>query len=251
MKSSNSTISFYLLTAFTVVCVLTVFASNSDTLRDFSMVGLSVLSLCWITLTFILTRRDSQATGEQREPDLTNDDRNFNQIYGIIESSIKEDLAVVRSEIKQMKSLIADAVATLGKSFSAMNVNVQEQNTLVAQLIEPAPNGYKPTVIVQIEEKTEQIRLNTADAVRSLQFEDIAVQVADNSIQYLDNIEKFLDNCNRQLNDLGNPNSQNTQVDNGFQGFIVSLQQLRRQHQLPERKAANQQDLSEGGVELF
>lgn len=251
MKPSTSTISFYLLSAFTVVCLLTVFASNSDTLKDISVVGLSVFSLCWITFTFILTHRDFQSTGDPRKPELTSDERNFNQIYRIIESSIKEDLDVVRSETKQVKSLIADAVATLGKSFSDMNSNVQDQYTLITQLTEAAPNGYKPTVLVQIEEKAAQIKVNAADAVRSLQFEDIAVQVADNSIQYLENIEKFLDKCAQQLNDLGSSNSQNTQAEDGFQGFIGSLQQLRRQHQLPERKAANQQDLSEGGVELF
>ncbi|MGD8567891.1 MAG: hypothetical protein PVJ39_07375 [Gammaproteobacteria bacterium] len=251
MKATKTTISFYLLSGITIVCPAIYFGSQTDSFRFMSMAGLTMFSLCWIVFTFILTHRDLRGTSDRSELDPVPENINFNHFYGIIESSIKEDLNIIRAEIRQVESLIADAVSTLGKSFSEMNTNVQDQYLLIKQLTDAAPRGYQPRVISQIDNKTEQIKINTADAIRSLQFEDITVQVAENSIQYLDNIEKYLDKCKLQLNDLYSFKSQNTQAKDAFQAFAASLQQIRQQHRLPERKAARQQDLSEGGVELF
>jgi hypothetical protein len=251
MKPLTITNSFYLLSAMTIVCLATFFTSKEDTIEHISVIGLSMLSLLWIAFTYVITRREYRSNNNLGKSDLMLDNITFNKIYGFIESSIKEDLDVVRSETAQVKSLIGDAVATLGKSFSEMNTNVQDQYILISQLTNAAQSGNNLTIFSQIDEKTKQIKINAADAVRSLQFEDIAVQVTDNSIQYLDNIERYLDKCKSQLEDLSSLNSQNSQAADVLQLVAGSLQQIRQQHRLPERKAANQHDLAEGGIELF
>ena len=175
----------------------------------------------------------------------------INQLYELIESSITEDLHTVKQEFAQIKSLISDASATLTKSFYDVNHNAQQQHNQVQRLIESQPSGDHQQIISQINDIADKIKTNAADAVRSLQFEDIAVQVADNGIQYLDNIEVFLSQCKTQLDTLFNLEFQKIQTTDQLQSFADAIRQLRQNRPPVDRKAAKQQDLSEGDVELF
>lgn len=177
--------------------------------------------------------------------------KEINELYELIESSITGDLHTVKQEFTQIKNLISDASATLTQSFYDVTHNAQQQHRLMQQLINSQSDGESQKLISQINDIADQIKINAADAVRSLQFEDIAVQVADNGIQYLDHIEAFLSQCKSQLETLFNPGFQEFQTTDQLQSFADAIRQLRQNDVRVDRKAANQQDLSEGDVELF
>lgn len=174
----------------------------------------------------------------------------LNQLFEILESAVKEDIDVVKQEIYQIKSLVHTAASQLSESFYEVSNNSEEQRRLLSESLK-ALNISSNNILNQFEKTHQKIQDNRAIAVQSLQFEDIVSQVSDNSIQYIDNLDHFLKDFKARLASHLNSNGYNQSNSSNLDSFLDDIKKLRQSRLLPDRKAAYQNNMSEGDIELF
>ena len=195
----------------------------------------------------------AQKTLKENTENLNIASHDLNRLFELLESAVKEDLVVVKQELLQIKGLVNNAVSELTQCFYEISSNSEEQYRLVRKTIESLPDTRDELVLSSLEISNTKIKNSNASAIRSLQFDDIVIQVSDNSLQYLDNLDKFLNEFRQKL--LDRIKSENTSDNTGTTGLLKScvtdVEQIRQLIQLPDRKAVHQNNLSEGGVELF
>lgn len=206
------------------------------------------------TLIYSLIRKPDLSNNENTaitEPSLKTSANNnlneLNQLFELLESAVKEDLIVVKQELYQIKSLVNTAVEQLSESFYSVSNNSIEQQRLIKILIDTLNTANNEKALTQLGETQQQIQTSSAMAVQSLQFEDIVVQVSDNSIQYIDNLDNFLKEFRMRLeNQLDSDDK-----DNQLKCVVDDVKNIRKNRLLPDRKAAYQNNMTQGDVELF
>jgi len=215
-----------------------------------------IILLCTITIGFALFKaRTGPDTNHQiNSVEKTNSDAinaELKQLFELLETSIKEDLVVVRQELQQIKNLINNAVVQLTDSFYKISTNSDEQTRLIHEVTNALETYVKQETISALDDTSNQIKTNSDIAIRSLQFEDIVVQVSDNSLQYIDNLDKFLDEFNKRLVNRIKSSSTSVNASDLIRSFVSDVKAIRQDIQLPDRKAVHQNNLAEGGIELF
>lgn len=175
----------------------------------------------------------------------------LNQLFILLESAIKEDLVVVKQELLQIKGLVNNAATQLTESFYSLSSNSDEQLKLVGELISALKDVNNQKTIAELDKTNTLIKNSSADAVRSLQFEDIVIQVSDNSLQYIDNLDKFLNEFRLRLSSRINATATTQDAAGQLKSYVSDVKEIRQEVQLPDRKAVHQNNLAEGGVELF
>ena len=175
----------------------------------------------------------------------------LNQLFDLLDAAIKEDLVVVKQELLQIKGLVNNAVNQLTESFCTLSSSSEKQLVLVNEFVEALSTTGSQEILSEIDSACKQIKDSSATAVRSLQFEDIVIQVSDNSLQYLENLEKFLNEFKGKLATRINAGSQSRDAADQLKLYVADVKQIRQEVQLPDRKAVHQNNLSEGGIELF
>jgi hypothetical protein len=177
--------------------------------------------------------------------------QDIKHLFELLESSVKADLQVMRLESEQIKHVVSDAVKQLADSFYGVSANANNQQTLVNSLLTAINIDNQGTALSGLHEAAGKIKEYETAAIRSLQFEDIVIQIADNSIQYASDVDAFLDEIKKLLHEYLD-NVHLHYGSGGRQSTIASAEQLiRSKRLLPDRKAAHQQDMTEGGIELF
>lgn len=229
--------------------------SESELFRNLMTVTgiLSILLLIFSLTGKTGSRTDKKSTTSEQSKDIIHQELidELNQLFELLESAVKEDLVVVKQELYQIKSLVNNAVSQLSESFHNVSSNSSEQQRLIKIALDALSSGKDENTLSQLDKTQKKIQDSSAIAVQSLQFEDIVTQVSDNSIQYIDNLDDFFREFRMRMNDqLNNDSDYNDTVDL-LKHFLEDVKQLRKTRLLPDRKAANQNNLSEGDVELF
>lgn len=175
----------------------------------------------------------------------------LSQLFEILESAVKEDMDVVKQEIYQIKSLVHTAASQLSESFYAVSSNSEEQRRLLDESLQALNITSNNKTLSQFHQTHEKIQNNSAIAVQSLQFEDIVSQVSDNSIQYIDNLDNFLKDFKARLACHLKPDNYGQNNNKHLDTFLEDIKKIRQSRLLPDRKAAYQNNMSEGDIELF
>lgn len=172
-------------------------------------------------------------------------------LFNLLESAINEDLVIVKQELLQIKGLVNNAANDLTENFYSLSNNSNEQLRLV-NILRSSPTPFNDTkTLSALDDINDLIKKSSANAIRTLQFEDIVTQVSDNSIQYLENLDNFLLEFKKRLSfSINNPH-QSSDATTQMKSYVENAMKIRQERQLPDRKAVHQVNLTEGGVELF
>ena len=168
-----------------------------------------------------------------------------------LESVVREDVDIVKQEILQIKGLVNDATKELTDSFYAISENTDEQLNVIYSVSDLLCSNGNSEIFNRLEKIHKLINDSKSNAIRTLQFDDIVIQVSDNSIQYLDNLDRFISEFKKRLEfSVNNPHSPPL-VSSKLKKYTDDVNNIRKERPLPDRKAVHQNDLSEGGIELF
>ena len=250
---TNKAAKLILLTTFTITvsCFYGLMFIESETVKDFSLLLLFVT----ITLTYIflytITIFNNKNPNNSNMSQLTKLSHEYNLLYDHVETIIQDDINVIKSEITQIKCVVSDAVKQLTESFYEVSRNAHGQQHLVNSIINAINKDNHKNTLLEIQKSTQNIKEHGSKAVRSLQFEDIVIQVADNGLQYTSDIEIYLHDIKNLLREhLDKLNHHHAMISED-DTIVNAAQQVRNKRSLPDRKAAYQQNMTEGGIELF
>ncbi len=187
-----------------------------------------------------------------------------------IENSAKDMLGHVRKELSQMRSLVSDAIEVLQNSFNDLNQEYSDQNRMVQEVLEKlraAQESKKQIDVIfdhdgdrgdsydvhqkELSGSTQRINSRIADAVRSLQFEDIVRQLTVSSEKHLDYLEAVLGAVDVGIRDL---NSQHINVPDyivGLHELKAQIDQLEAECKAEAARSVSQSTMQQGDVELF
>jgi uncharacterized membrane protein YgaE (UPF0421/DUF939 family) len=187
-----------------------------------------------------------------------------------IENSAKDMLERVHEELSQMRSLISDAIEVLQNSFNDLNHESKQQNRVVQEVLEKlrAAQASKQHIenmleedeelavlldsqLSKLSESSKRIDKGINDAVRSLQFEDIARQLTVSSDRHLGYLEAVLGTVETGIREL---NSQHITVPEyivGLHELKAQVDQLEAECMAEAQRSVSQQSVQKGEIELF
>jgi len=233
------------------ICVVGVSVAEFQMTRQAFLLALIISIIVLFNIVLRIVFKKNNTTAYSRVNLLTEE---ISQLYKCIDSTIINDLTIVRAEFAQIKQVANDASHQLASNFYDLVDNIASQQKLIETLMcstDYRDNEHTRAKISEISEKTKEMIFFT---IQLLQFEDIISQVSDNGIQYINNIESFLSYINELLKD----NIHNHLLENNFNSLDKTITLItditlliQKKHALPSRKAAHQLDMSEGGIELF
>ncbi len=174
-----------------------------------------LLLMLAITGTVLLVKaiRSNHAGQKPQASDQTKEEMasEMNSLVQQIAQSATDTTGQVRAELAQVKSLLSDAIVTLLDSFSGLNRESREQNTVIHGVLNDLSSDLESRSqadavlqevveisdviagqLKEVSEVTGRIDTLAANAVRSLQFEDIVRQLAESSEGHLDCLERML-----------------------------------------------------------
>lgn len=187
-----------------------------------------------------------------------------------VESSATDMLRHAQKESSQIRSLISDAIKILQNSFIDLNQESWAQTAMMRDVLDKLGNASQPGSqaeyvtsegedIKELVEKnlqemsniSQRINASIAEAVRSLQFEDIARQLTLSSEKHLNYLEEILSAVDVGIHNL---NSQKINVSE----YIVGLHELKSQIDRLEAecraeaiRSVSQDSMHKGDVTLF
>ena len=236
---------------FFLICFGTFIVSDSGI---FQQLALLLLFLLVVLLYGSLCSSLRSKTNNQQGSNMSNIKNlaiDIKQFYELVESTIKSDLHIMRSETEQIKHVVCDAAKQLTECFYGISCNASKQTQLVHSLLAAINTGDHGRELSDLKYACEKITEHEAAAIRLLQFEDIVVQIADNRIQYANDVDAFLKDIKALLDEY----LDNIRMNRGAAGHLTTVTSTarftRRKRLPPDRKAAQQQDMTEGGIELF
>jgi uncharacterized protein Yka (UPF0111/DUF47 family) len=187
-----------------------------------------------------------------------------------IEDSAKDMLGHVRKELSQMRSLVSDAIEVLQNSFNDLNHETGQQRKMVLEVLEKlraaesskshveemlnSSGDFKQTLEghnQELSQSGQRINDRIADAVRSLQFEDIVRQLTVSSEKHLDYLEEVLGVVHVGIRTL---NSQHINVPEyivGLHGIKAQIDKLEAECKAEAERSVSQNSMQKGEIELF
>lgn len=194
----------------------------------------------------------------------------MNLLVQQIENSTKDMLERVHEELSQMRSLISDAIEILQNSFNDLDQESKEHHRVVQEVLKKlqAAQISKTNIagmidrdgeleelldsqLSKLSESSERIDKGINDAVRSLQFEDIARQLTLSSEKHLDYLEAVLGTVDVGIRNL---NSQHINVPEyivGLHELKSQVDQLEAEFKAEAQRSVSQESMRQGDVELF
>lgn len=201
----------------------------------------AIALLCWGPAAWHTRRHpsdDSQAT--------TSADGRV--VAAVMAEHLERETDTLNTEIERVRTLLADAVDGLGQSFELLREQACAQRALVRELVAPtesdASGTAPPDTMRRANEQAEQVDQAVANAVRHLQFEDLATQ----SLEPLRAMGERLDA-------LGPHVAQVLAADdhkgNPAEALRESLAALRAAERAQTHRPVTQTSMAAGKVELF
>ena len=164
----------------------------------------------------------------------------FNEQIRKLAHNAKESIAKVRETVSQMASRDLDRVRTARNESASMMDRVEAIHRTLG-------NGMR-----DISECGRAIDASVAEAVRSLQFEDIAAQALTAAAVHLQRIEQ-INNEATTLHDLlrSSHGFQDPEMRKALANIGNRIAQMRGEWERPPHKPVLQQSMDAGSVELF
>ncbi len=164
----------------------------------------------------------------------------FNDQIRQVVGSAMENIEMARSAVKSMAS-------------KDMSVAIQSKAQVEEMLASNSAISERVArTLSEISDITAEIDRSAGLAVRSLQFSDIATQVLDHANKHLDRVTDLFSEIGPALEAVGS-NAGGVRPDLGpvMRRLSEGIARIRTQWDADRHRAANQQSLAAGGVELF
>ncbi|MEJ2529690.1 MAG: hypothetical protein P8Z39_06340, partial [Gammaproteobacteria bacterium] len=170
-----------------------------------------------------------------------------------VEGSAKNMLGHVHDELGQMRSLVSDAINTLQESFNGLNQESQAQGAMVLEVLEGLDGIHEVIggTMQNVFATTQRINHMTADAVRSLQFEDIVKQLTESSERHLDYLESVLSAVDVGMHDLNSRELTVPEYIAGLHRLQVQIDGIERERMKNAEKSVSQDSMCDGEIALF
>lgn len=203
---------------------------------------------------------DSMSVSE----DLSNE---MNLLVQQIECCAKDMLARVHEELSQMRSLISDAIEVLQNSFNDLEQESKQHHIVVQDVLEKlrAAQLSKTKIdgvinedeelldnhLSKLSESSKRIDVSINDAVRSLQFEDIARQLTISSEKHLDYLETILGTVDLGMRNLNSQYISLPEYIVGLHELKAQIDRLEEEFKAEAQRSVSQKTMQQGDVELF
>lgn len=224
-----------------------------------------LLALFLVTVGFVVfkTLNDNKTGIAQETPDPASEElgQEMNLLVRQVEDSAKVMLGQVRNELGQVRSLVSDAIVILQDSFTGLNQESKAQNKMVLDLLENLHqdamhekvgiNDVIGGTLKDVSNTTQRIDHMVADAVRSLQFEDIVRQLTESSERHLDYLEGVLGAVDSGMQDLNRRQLTVAEYIAGLHELKLQIDQLEARCRGEAEKSVSQVSMSDGEVVLF
>ena len=156
---------------------------------------------------------------------------------------------ILQHELKQISTLIKDAIKTLEDSFNCISDQSSEQLQLVKSIVEITTINNSDD-LPRLSELTNGITKNVANAVRSLQFEDIVQQLTVHSHSRVEQMALLLSRLGNSLDKLNTIDSE--KIDLMTQTIMEMQDDLQNFCNAVEKEnPVKQHSMREGKIELF
>lgn len=161
----------------------------------------------------------------------------FSEEIRVVVNASKKNISLAHKMIEKMASKDMNVAITSKSNIDGMMVDIGNMNDAIADKIS------------QVSGLTGQIESSVGNAVRGLQFEDMARQM----VEFLDiNTQHFQAMSDEMKISLGTfkTGTSNVWVDELEQG-VTRLNEMQKQWNVKEKKAVSQDTMDEGEIELF
>lgn len=243
------------LKLFVMACALVVVIAYASDVPPATLGWLLTLFLVATVFQVVKTLRANKMCVQQIAADHSSVDlrREMNMLVQQVEISVTNMLGHVRKELGQMRSLVSDAIDTLQDSFYGINQESLAQNAMVLDVLEKL-DGIDAVVgedIKDVTRSTQRINQMTADAVRSLQFEDIVRQLTESSKMHLDYLESVLGVVAVGMHSLNSQELTVAEYIKGLHELRLHIDRIETERMQAAEKSVSQVSMSDGGVVLF
>jgi len=164
--------------------------------------------------------------------------------------AIVKEHQILQDELKQISTLIRDAIKTLEDSFNSINKQISEQSQLVKSIVDITTVNNNSDDLARLSGLTQGIANNIASAVRSLQFEDIIQQLTVHSGKRAGQIEILFSRLGDKLDQLSTIDPANTDL---IMQTIKAMQDDLQNffNVVKKENPVKQNSMKEGKIELF
>lgn len=176
-------------------------------------------------------------------------------VYGLAEDLnrlITREQQILQGELRQVSTLVSDAIKTLVESFNSLNEQVAEQENLIQIIVAEVldSNDQELAQVSRISELSQQISQNVASATRSLQFDDIVQQLVTHSHRRTKQMEQLFVGLTRKLSELKVVEPQDsTQIADYIEAMQEEINHFRVA--LEKTNPVKQTSMGAGKAELF
>ncbi len=176
-------------------------------------------------------------------------------VYGLAEDLnrlITREQQILQGELRQVSTLVGDAIKTLVESFNSLNEQVAEQENLIQIIVAEVldSNDQELAQVSRISELSQQISQNVASATRSLQFDDIVQQLVTHSHRRTKQMEQLFAGLTKKLSELKVVEPQDsTQIAKYIEAMQEEINCFRVA--LEKTNPVKQTSMSAGKAELF
>ncbi len=228
------------------------YASNSTPATLGWLLGLLLVIL---GVQAVKTIRNHQPGVEQVAADSSAEDlrHEMKLLVQQVEGSAKNMLGHVHDELGQMRSLVSDAINILQESFSELNHESQAQSAMVLEVLDGLDGIHEVIggTMQNVFATTQRINHMTADAVRSLQFEDIVKQLTESSERHLDYLESVLSAVDDGMHDLNSRKLTVPEYIAGLHRLKIQIDRIEKERMGAAEKSVSQICMRDGEVVLF
>ena len=161
----------------------------------------------------------------------------FSEEIRVVVNASKKNISLAQSMIEKMASQDMNVAITSKSNIDGMMTDIAKMNDVIA------------SKIVEVSGMTDEIDLSVGQAIRGLQFEDMARQL----VEFLEaNTQHFHAMSDEMRIGIGTFKTGNDSVwiDELEQG-ITRLNDMKQQWVVKEKKAVSQSSMDEGDIELF
>ena len=190
--------------------------------------------------------------GTNTKPEKSKSRTLLHDIAATLNGLVVREHQILQDELKQLSTLIKDAIGTLDRSFKQINDNASAQTKLASSITDKFREIDQsiPREIDELSKISEQIDKNVAAAIRSLQFEDIIQQLAAHSSNRAGQIEQLFKKLGENLAILKTIDENDmVQIEQVIQAMQSDMEDFRRA--VEKDNPVKQASMGEGKIELF
>ena len=161
----------------------------------------------------------------------------FSEEIRVVVSSSKKNIALAQSMIQAMASKDMNMAITSKSNIDSMMAEIEAMNKVIADKIS------------EVSSLTDQIDVSVGDAVRGLQFEDMARQLVEHLSLNTSRFHAISDEM--QISFGAFKTGEDSVWITGLEQGIIRVNEMKQQWSDQEKKPVSQSSMDEGEIELF